>query len=504
MGTMLSRVSGCARDIAIAFCFGSAPELAAFMVSYRFANLFRRLFGDGNVSAGFIPYFSSLHETNPTQARLFYRDSVCSLSAVLISLILVLESALWVLLPFLSADWEEIARLTMYMIPGLLFVCLYALNVAFLQFHKHYFIGGAAPVLFNMLWIVFAFLGAHLPIEKAIHVLALGVSIAFALQWCITLYQVRAHLSLSWRLWLQPSFFSADWKKMLRPLSLGVIGIGAVQINSALDALFARFADLAGPAYLWYAIRIEQLPLALFGIALSGALLPPLSRAFAEGAFSRYQELLRNAISSSIALFIPCTVALFVLGSAGVNLLYGHGDFQPNDVKETTYCLWGYGVGLFPAVVTLLLAAGFYAKKSYGVPTAASLASVLLHIMGNSIMVFGLQWGALSVALSTSLAAWVNCSILTFWMAYRFEIKVFDGMLYSIVRLSVASGIGAVCAWGFGLLFEEFSRSFITQVARVGGLSVMFVSGFLAVAYLLNIKEFFEIVGKKKPRPETI
>jgi peptidoglycan biosynthesis protein MviN/MurJ (putative lipid II flippase) len=134
------------------------------------------------------------------------------------------------------------------------------------------------------------------------------------------------------------------------------------------------------------------------------------------------------------------------------------------------------------------LAAGLYAKKSYGIPTIASVVSIGLHLLVNSILVFGLKWGAVSIAVSTSVAAFVNAAILVTWMQRRFNIWVFEGSLLLTVKIFFASAIGALGAWSFGTLQEEFSRVFLTQIARILGMTGMFAIGFLLTAYILKIK----------------
>jgi putative peptidoglycan lipid II flippase len=389
-GTMLSRVSGALRDIVMAFCFGSAPEIGAFMVAYRLANLFRRLFGEGSLQAGFIPHFSLLRGK---QSFLFYRDSTFSLLILLLIVVVVVEGFFFGISFFLPGDWLQIATLSMRMVPGLIFICLFALNSATLQVQGRYFMSGFAPVFFNACWILTALFVHRLPLIEAMNYLAIGISVSFALQWIMTAMQIHKTNLLSFAEWVRPTLFSDEWKKMIKPLTLGVIGVGAVQLNSALDAIFSRFADLSGPAYLWYAVRIEQLPLALFGIALSGALLPPLSRAVSEGSMEHYRTLLEKALRHAAALLVPCTFGFFALGYSGINLLYGHGDFLPRDVEQTVYCLWGYGLGLLPSVFILLMAAGFYAQKSYWIPTISAIGSVAFHIVCNIFLIFVFNLG---------------------------------------------------------------------------------------------------------------
>lgn len=496
-GTLLSRLSGAIRDIAMAVCFGSKPEIGAFMVAYRLANLFRRLFGEGSLQSGFVPHFSSFQGKD---SFLFYRDCSFSLLIFLLFFVLIAEGFLWSLSLVVPQDWSEILFLCMRMLPGLIFICLFALNSALLQAQKKYFLSGFAPVLFNGSWVMIAWFVRTLPLAEAMQFLSLGVAFAFFLQWVATALQVGQSIPLSWGEWFRPRLFSSDWKKMLKPMSFGVIGLGATQMNSALDAIFSRIADLSGPAYLWYAIRIEQLPLALFGVALSGALLPPLSRAVSEGAMDRYAVLLEKALRHSAVLLIPCTFGLFSLGRSGLSLLYGHGDFSSADVEQTLYCLWGYGIGLFPSVVILLLAAGFYAQKSYTIPMLASIGSVCFHIVLNLFLVFGLHLGAFSIALSTSLAAFMNCLILAKFVRVHLNVRVFSQGGSFLGRLTVCSLFSALLAMVFEPREIEASSILFQSVLLIGR-GLLFAASFSALAYAMQIQELFDFFKKERATP---
>jgi putative peptidoglycan lipid II flippase len=506
-GTALSRLSGLFRDMAMAFCFGGAPEVAAFMVAYRLANLLRRLFGEGNLQSGFVPHFETVRAASPQAAFSFYRDSAYSLFALLALCVLAIEGILWLLLGVLPAGWREIAELTMWMAPGLLFICLSALNGALLQCQKKYFIPAIAPVLFNAVWIAAAVLSARFSLPEAVRFLSIGVMLAFAAQWGATAAKVRKEVNvhLDWKEWLQPRLFSSEWKKLLRPLALGVIGIGAMQINSALDSIFARIADLSGPTFLWYAIRVQQLPLALFGIALSGALLPPLSRAMLEGDLDRYRGLLSGSLRQAAALMVPCAFGLFALGAAGLNLLYGRGHFSSADLQETLFCLWAYGLGLVPASFVLLLAVGSYAKKSYGSATHASLISVAVNVAFNAILVFGFHWGAVSIALATSVSAWLNCALLA--RNQSLELGFWGYLAKVTAAAAAASALSLGCGqWllGDGTLALcigdsfAFSRSPVQQIIQFVGMGSIFLASFLGIAWRFRLHEIFMLLQMRQ------
>lgn len=466
-GTLLSRISGLLRDIAMAATFGSSAEIAAFMVAYRLANLFRRLLGEGNLQAGFVPHFVEMKEKGP----LYYRDVTFSMALVLLVAVLFLEGIFWGARFLVSAEWVEIIDLCLWMIPGLFFICLYGLNSALYQCQKKYFLPALAPVMFNLIWI-----GATLFLP-GVRWLAIAVTFAFAGQWLLTVFEGARLLSL--KEWLRPRIFSSDFRALIKPMALGILGIGAVQFNSAIDAIFTRLADPEGPAFLWYAIRIQQLPMALFGISLSGALLPPLSKA--EDPFKR-QQLLQSALKHSAALMFICTFGIFALGGVGINLLYGHGDFTALDVQKTLGCLWGYGLGLIPSVFVLLLAAGCYAQKNYRLPTRASLMAVGLNVVLNALFVFVFGWGAASIALATSLSSFFNMALLSQ--------GAFRGLAPFLTKLFLIGLLPAGAVWIVQMAWmDPYPREGDRQLVQFALLSALYLMGVAGLAYRFKIRE---------------
>lgn len=415
-GTMISRITGMGRDIAIAYAFGTQNPLAAFMIAFRFAHLIRRLLGEGAMQTAFIPHFEELRQANPQKAFAFFINLSASVAALLLLLIPVTMLALkgWMAWGNLNPDNQEIVQLTSLMFPSLFFICLYGLNSSLLQCEKQYFVSGVAPALFNIIWIAGIFVCSAYPSDEAMVLLSYFIIAAAMGQWLFTLpWTLRIlkqnHLQSFWQ---SLDFRSADLKTLSGPLLVGILGVSAAQINNFLDALFARYASLEGPAYLWYAIRLQQLPLALFGIALSGALLPPLSRALRAGQTDQFISFFDAAARKTVLLMIPITVAIALFGDTAINALYGRGHFTDESTRMTALCLWGYGLGLIPMALVLLMAPAFYAKKNYKTPTRASLAAMGINCVLNGLCVGWFEMGAFSVALATSVSAWINCALL--------------------------------------------------------------------------------------------
>ncbi len=496
-GTSLSRVSGMFRDIVTAFCFGSHPAIAAFMVAFRFSNLLRRLFGEGQMPAGFVPYFEESRKSVPEKGAFFFRDLLQTVALFLVLLIAILEIGFfaWWKWGRLTSEGSELLFLTMLMLPGTLFICLFGVTAALLQCEKKFFLPGFAPVVFNLVWITTALLWKKNTPEEAVFALSIGIILAFAMQWLMTVPGMIRYLKQYMNLitFFRPKVFSSEIRRLLKPICYGMIGVGAVQVNTALDALFARFASLEGPAYLWYAIRMEQLPLALFGIALASALLPPLSRAAEEGTMEKYRELLTFALRRSFLWIFPSMMAIFVLGAASVNLLYGRGDFTQEATKETLLCLWGYGAGLLPSVFVLLLAPAFYARKDFRTPMIGSIYAVIFNIALNAVMVFALNWGAFSIAIATSLAAFFNCQFLVRRLTQDIGPIFSKTLLVSFFKVAFCVVLAAASTLFIGPTLEillvapvHFTRSILDQLLQFFVLTGSFALILFSYAWMLN------------------
>lgn len=415
-GTMISRLSGMFRDITLAFCFGTHEALAALFVAFRLANLARRLFGEGALQSAFIPLFEEVRKNNTEGGCRFFRDLSLLWTCLLCVLCLVSMGGLSLFVHSvpLGQGTREILDLTILIIPSLIPTCLFGLNISFLQCHKQYFAAAIAPIFFNAVIIVSAFSLCRYNPQEIMPLLSCGIVLACAAQWLASFLPVlrQCMAILRDQLFSQINLRSPEISRLWRPLALGLLGIGASQINNAVDALFARAADASGPAQLWFAIRFQQVPLALFGIAVSSALLPPLSRAIHANDEKRYRSFLEYGIRQVIALLVPCTGVLLVLGMAMVNCIFGHGGFQADSVIATTGCLHGYSLALVPMGLIVVLAPAFYARGNYMIPTRGACLSLVLNALLNSLMVFVLGWGSISVTLATSVSSWVNALYL--------------------------------------------------------------------------------------------
>jgi putative peptidoglycan lipid II flippase len=506
-GTLISRVTGLLRDIVMAASFGTQPAVAAFMVAFRFSHLLRRLLGEGCMQTAFIPHFEELRKANPKEAFSFFCNLTAVLSLLLVVIISLVMGGLWLAMKGLdlSPGNQEILYYTFILMPGLLFICLYGLNAALLQCEKHFFLSGVAPVGFNLIWIVSAWVLGGVALTTAMPWMSFALVIGAAVQWLVTVPRV-------WKLIQSQSIrsiklYSPHLIRLGVPLFLGMIGVASTQFNSAVDSIFARYADPEGPAFLWYSIRIQQFPLAIFGIALSGALLPPLARASKENNWFQFNKFLDFALLKSFAFMLPTTLAIILLAPSCIQLVYARGDFGSDALIGTSRCLWGYVIGLVPMTWVLIYAPAFYSQNNYKITTQASVTSMIANIVFNSVMVAYMGLGAASVALGTSLSGFVNYGILKWAFDKREGAKnsffsqpealkiVFVSLIATAVTLSFEYFV-----WGeiFSLRILlghaiNLNRTFVEQVTYIAVQTAVFCGSLFSLSWLTRTKSLLQL-----------
>ncbi len=513
-GTLISRFTGFGREVLMAAFFGATPEVAAFWMAFRFSHLLRRLFGEGGLTLAFVPHFESLRKNDPLKAARFFHHLSTQLSMVLWGVVIAVECVLGVIWMSteISPENEQVLRLTMLMLPSILFICLSALNQSLLQCQNIFFTSSASPSILNLVWIG-ALLWLHgqssfLAMER----LAMVMVFAFAAQWVFTLPLAYGSLSkgLEKHWWRGKELIRGETRRLLKPFALSLIGVAATQINSALDALFARAAALEGPAYLWYAIRLQQVPLGLLGVGLMGALLPSISRAYESKDQTLFRQLIHFATLRAIGWMIPATMGFFAGGLLLVNFTFGRGAFSQSAAVETTLCLWNYAVSLLPMTLVFVFASAFYAQKNYKIPTLLSLLSVLLNGLLNAIFVYGFEWGTWSIAAATSLATLFNAMGLFYVLQKQGHICLTDFIKPSL-RVSFCAGTAMLLTITIGFLLKTdptlsfiqgkaffLSRIFSTQILQASIQGGCFLGILFLFAKFFKIQEILDGFQKKR------
>lgn len=516
-GTLLSRISGMGRDLAMAMAFGDHASVAAFMVAFRFSNLLRRLLGEGPLQSAFIPYFEGLRVNDKEKSSIFFQRLFSLLALLLIGIILVVEIGFKIALStsFFSEGAQEILHLTAWLFPGILFICLYGINISLLNCHDSFFIPSFAPFICNTIWIVGAIVLKNQEPTLAMIALSKWVLVGFFCQWLLTMPFTYKCISAPLKEWFKIEIPQEIWT-LIKSFSFGAIGVGAVQINAFIDAIFARYADVRGPVYLWYSIRLEQLALAIFGIACVSTIVPRLSRAIKSQNWENAKALFSFSYKRIMVIMIPCTFAILSLGLSTVNLIYGRGNFLEPAVIKTSLCLFAYGIGLVPTTLIMLFSTIYYAQGNFKLPMIISILTVVLNVALNSLFVFGLQMGSISIAIATSFSAWINCfilEILTDRMGWKTNFSQRD--IFQIVFVSVGASLFAALSdyLFFDIHFFSFfeigllhlPKNFLEQITHFITELVFFIIGFFGFAVILKSSPILDLikdlVGSKPPLP---
>ncbi|MEM1423959.1 MAG: lipid II flippase MurJ, partial [Planctomycetota bacterium] len=325
--TALSRVSGLTRDAVVSKVFGASPVWSAFVTAFVLPNLFRRLFGEGALSAAFVPAYARLSEDDPEQARRLASLVAGALLVLLGGVVLFLEIALGVLL--LTGAVGPTGRLTiglaMVMLPFTALVCTSAMLGGVLQTHGRFAPPAGAPILLNLCMVAFAagaYWGLGWSLGRTAFALAIGVVVAGVLQ---TLWHLRALRGVhAWTRDVRPAVGEA--RGVVRRMLPVIVGMGALQVGTLLDGLIAGYPVLVGPTIggadypldgasagvLFFASRLYQFPLGVFGIAIATAVFPALARAAKDAG--DFAQTLGRGLRVSLFVGVPATLGLLVVG----------------------------------------------------------------------------------------------------------------------------------------------------------------------------------------------
>lgn len=493
-GTLFSRATGFCREVTMAAFFGVSPVVASFWVAFRLAHLFRRFFGEGGLHMAFIPHFESLRQEDPQKAFAFFYRLKVFLITLLIGLILLGELILGTLLfSFsLSPKMFELIHYTMLLLPILVFISLYALNAALLNCHQQFFLSAAAPALVNIFWVVALFFLKNFSQQEAIRILCLSLNLAFMFQWLVTLPHV---LKLS-KDFIPKDYSLKTFKKELfcivKPFIYILFGVAATQINSALDALFATASDAKGPAVLWYAIRVQQIPIAFLGVGISTAVLPPLARFFHARDSKKFMEFFRFALTQTFLLICPITFLLWALAHPLVAVIYQRGAFDQLATEATLTTLKGYLLGLAPMVLLLVFASVFYAKKNYKTPVKMSMIAIITNVCLNTFFVFILKYQVASIAYATSIAAFVQ--VICLYKAFKKEFDMAQILQWKTLLKIVFAGFGALWVTQFFPMQLGYTH-YLNLFLELSIKSVIFFSVYLTLAFLFKIENYFNFLN---------
>jgi len=483
--TAISRVFGLFRDIVIADKFGAGTAYDAYLIAFYVPHFLRRLLAEGALALSFIPVYTDyLHKDSREAGKMAanaFNLSLITFPAIILAGIFLAPY----FIPFLASGFspsqqELTVELTRVIFPFIGIIGMAALVMGVLKSKKSFFAPAFAPVFFNVGVITGAiFLGRFF--SRPIFGLAAGVLLGGFGQ---LVFQVPflKRAGFSWSPILFP--LHPGLKKALRMMAPVVLGLIAMQVNVMVDNKLASHLVAGSVSSLQYATRLYQLPLGLFAIAISTAILPRLSEKWATGNRSDYAKMLNRGIKISLLIVVPATLGLFVLGKPIIKLLFEHRNFLPSDTLRTTHVLHLYLVGLIGYSFVTLFSRAFYSMKDTITPVIVSSIAVGVNVGLDLLLIGPMKVGGL--ALATGVSGLVNGLLLLIAFRKKTGLQGFLPGDFFLARVLASVGVmgGVVFAVRqFIPLATDFST--VTLGVFVGILS------YFCAGFLFGLKETF-------------
>jgi putative peptidoglycan lipid II flippase len=464
--TLVSRITGLARELIVAATFGASAMTDAFNVAFRIPNLLRRLFAEGAFSQAFVPVLAASKEKDGDAATKLVIDQVASvlLWALLITTVIGVAAApvlVYAMASGLQQDpraFDASVAMTRFMFPYIAFMSLVAFAAGVLNTWRKFAVPAATPVLLNLAMIVCAWLlmpqFKELGIEP-IYALSVGVMLGGALQLAVQLLALK-------RLGLMPKFAfnpahariylaQSAIKNILKLMLPALLGVSVAQLSLLINTQIASHLQSGSVSWLTYADRLMEFPTAMLGVALGVVLMPQLAAAKAGGDGDRYSSMIDWGLRLVVLLGVPCAVALLCFAQPLVASLFHYGAFTSRDVGMVTTALMGYGAGLLGLVAIKVLAPAYYAKQDIKTPVKIAIVVLILTQLMNMVFVPErfLGFAHAGLALSIGVGALINALWLLVGLIRSGTYKPQPGWgRFALQVLAASSLLAAFLLWG--------------------------------------------------------
>lgn len=445
--TLLSRLTGFARDILLAAILGAGPVADAFFVALRLPNHFRAIFAEGAFNAAFVPAYAHVTGGSAPSSSLFANRIFTILFASQIVLLaiawLLMPQVIMLLAPGFTGDPTrgplaiELTRITF---PYLTLITLVTLYGGMLNVMHRFASAAAAPVFLNLSMMATLALATFFP--TAGHAAAWGVLISGVMQYLLLAGDLSRHGGLP--RFVRPRL-DPDIRAFFRALGPATLGSMGTQVALFADTIIATFLPIGALSALYYADRLNQLPIGVIGIAIGTVLLPDMARRVAANDHSGAMGAQRRAFDVTLLLSVPFVAAFLVMPDIIMRAMFARGAFSNADAAQAAATLAAYAVGLVPFVLIRSAVAAFYARKDTGTPVKAALAGIAVNV-ALKVMLIG-SLAQVGLALATAVGAWINL-VLVMGFAIRAGYLEFDrAWAATLAKFTIAGGVLAVALW---------------------------------------------------------
>ncbi|WP_156254321.1 murein biosynthesis integral membrane protein MurJ [Sandarakinorhabdus oryzae] len=504
--TLLSRVAGFIRDVLQATLMGAGMAADAFLIAQRLPNLFRALFAEGAFASAFVPMFNRQVGADGGRldgARRFAEDVLAVLLPLLLAFTVVMVVAaapvVWALTGgFPDAAPDKFAltvALTRLTFPYLMLISLTSLLGGLLNSVGRFAVNAAAPILLNLVLIAGLLWSGGSDDVAAARVQALCVTLGGIAQLLWLMWSCsKAGISLRLRL----PRLTPQVRALFRLILPAALGAGAVQVNLLIStALAARFLGDGAVSWLYYADRLNQLPLGIIGIGVGTALLPTMSRLIGADDVPGAIAQQNRAMELVLILTLPAAAGLVVAAQPIIALLFQHGQFTAADTDATAAALAGFALGLPAYVLIKILTPGFHARSDTSTPVRVALAAMLVNLVANLALVWPL--GHVGIALGTAISAWVNAGALWWLLVQRGQFALDARARRLLPRLLLATlAMVAVLVAGMPLVAPLAHNGLATRAIAVALLIGGAGLAYLGAARLLGLFTLKGLVAQVK------
>lgn len=487
--TLLSRLTGFARDIMLAAILGAGPVADAFFVALRLPNHFRAIFAEGAFNAAFVPAYAHVHgEKGEASTRLFANRifTLLFLSQVVLLIVawIFMPQAMSILAPGFSDDAEQrrlAIELTRITFPYLLLITLVTLYGGMLNVMHRFASAAAAPIFLNLSMMMTLALAAYFP--SAGHAAAWGVLISGFLQFFLLAGDLGRHGGLPR---FAPLALGEDVRSFFRALGPATLGSMGTQVALFADTIIATFLPAGALSALYYADRLNQLPIGVIGIAIGTVLLPEMSRRLTSGDQAGAMASQRRAFDFTLLFSVPFVAAFLTVPDVIMRAMFARGAFSKADAAAAGATLAAYAVGLIPFVLIRSAVATFYARKNTATPVKAALTGVAVNVALKVALVGSLA--QIGLALATAVGAWINLLLVIGFAARAGYFEVGRPLLVSLGKFLLAGIVLAAALW-FAARFSAMQFANWSALRDEATLGILVIVG--AVVYVIVILALF-------------
>ncbi|MCX7794528.1 MAG: murein biosynthesis integral membrane protein MurJ [Thermodesulfovibrionales bacterium] len=497
--TFLSRISGYIKDMVLAGFFGASLVADTFFVAFRIPNLLRELFAEGSMSSAFIPVLTEQRALRGDEeakkiVRIVFTFVVIIVGALSLLGILFAPFIVKLIAPGFIPHREKFdltVLLTRIMFPFLLFISLASLVMGALNVKKVFFIPAFAPVMLNLSIIICLLLfGPYL--SPPIISVAIGVSFGGLLQF---IFQIPSFFKQGYDLRPEWDFKHEALKKIALLLVPSTMAMAVSQINIFISTILASFLKEGSITYLYYAMRLIQFPIGIFGVAMGMAVLPFFSEHASRGEYGLLKKDFSFAIRLLFFITIPAMIGLIALRVEIIEVLFERGRFTHHDTLQTAYALLFYSLGIWSIVGVRIMTAFFYSVQDTKTPVKIAATGMVINIISSIILMRFLEHGGL--ALANSLASWSNIFLLYYFLIKRFGSPGTSAILSSTIKILIAS---MLMAFFVRLIYYHSYELFGIKIFSLL-LSIATGFGFyITITYMLKSEEFLFLKDMLKKR----